>query len=64
MMMPWQVYIYCRAQVMKIMIPVPLKEIRKTTPHAQSVALGMVIVWRNGFVVMGATSGTIKSVQA
>ena len=48
---------------MKMVIPIPLKEIQKTTPHAQSVALNMVIVWRNGFAVMGVACGTTKSVQ-
>ena len=34
-----------------------------TAPHAQSVALGMPTARRSGFVVMGVTSGSTKSVQ-
>ena len=50
-----------RVQVMKIAIP--LKKIQEKTPHARSVALGMSIARRNGFVVMGVTCGSTKSVQ-
>ena len=60
-MMSLQLCVCHRVQVMKTAIP--LKEIQKTTPHAQSVALGMPTAWRSGFVVMGVTSGSTKSVQ-
>ena len=43
---------------------IPLKKIQeKTTPHARSVALGMSIARRSGFVVMGVTCGSTKIVQ-
>ena len=62
LMMPWQLCICCRVQLMKMVIP--LKEIQeKTTPRAQSVVLGMVIAWRNGSVVMGVACGSTQSVQ-
>ena len=35
----------------------------KTTPCAQSVALGMAIAWRNGSVVIGVACGSTKGVQ-
>ena len=68
-------YICYQVQVMKMVIPlkeesqkktvmIPLMKIQeKTTPHAQSVALGIVIAWRNGSVVMGVSCGSTKSVQ-
>ena len=41
---------------------IPLKKIQeKTTPCAQSVALGMAIAQRNGSVVMGVECGSTKS---
>ena len=43
---------------------IPLKKIQeKSTPRARSVALGMSIAWRSGFVVMGVTCGSTKSIQ-
>ena len=46
---------------MTMMIP-PKKMQEKTTPHAQSVALGIVIAWRNGSVMMGVACSS-KSEQ-
>ena len=40
-----------------------LIQILNTVPHAQSVAIGMVIAQRNGTVVMGVTYGSTRSVQ-
>ena len=50
------------SQKKTMMIPLNQK-IQETTPHAQSVPLGIVIARRNGSVVMGVACGSTKGVQ-
>ena len=69
LMISLKVCICCQVRVMKMVSLVKevlektLIQIHNTVPHAQSVALGMVIAQRNGYVVMGVTCGSTRSVQ-